>query len=139
MPLHVVGLNHVSAPLDVREKVAFPAERQAQALSELAAQPGVAEAVLVSTCNRTEIYFRADNAATARAWLEAEAAKAGLDVAPHLYAHTDEAAVRHAFRVACGLDSMVLGEPQILGQVKQSVRAAESAGTLGHTLGSVFR
>jgi len=139
MPLHVVGLNHVSAPLDVREKVAFPAERQAQALSELAAQPGVAEAVLVSTCNRTEIYFRADNAATARAWLEAEAAKAGLDVAPHLYAHTDEAAVRHAFRVACGLDSMVLGEPQILGQVKQSVRAAESAGTLGHTLGNVFR
>ena len=139
MPLHVIGLNHVSAPLDVREKVAFPAERQAQALSELAAQPGVAEAVLVSTCNRTEIYFRADNAATARAWLEAEAAKAGLDVAPHLYAHTDEAAVRHAFRVACGLDSMVLGEPQILGQVKQSVRAAESAGTLGHTLGNVFR
>jgi len=139
MPLHVIGLNHVSAPLDVREKVAFPAERQAQALSELAAQPGVAEAVLVSTCNRTEIYFRADDAATARAWLEAEAAKAGLDVAPHLYAHTDEAAVRHAFRVACGLDSMVLGEPQILGQVKQSVRAAESAGTLGHTLGNVFR
>jgi glutamyl-tRNA reductase len=139
MPLHVIGLNHVSAPLDVREKVAFPAERQAQALSDLAAQPGVAEAVLVSTCNRTEIYFRADDAAGGRAWLEAEAAKAGLDVAPHLYAHAGEAAVRHAFRVACGLDSMVLGEPQILGQVKQSVRAAENAGTLGQLLGNVFR
>ncbi len=139
MSLHVVGLNHLSAPLEVREKVAFPADRQAQALAELAAQPGVAEVVLVSTCNRTEIYVRADNAATARAWLEAEAAKAGLNVAPHLYVHGGEAAVRHAFRVAAGLDSMVLGEPQILGQVKQSVRAAESAGTLGQLLGGVFR
>jgi glutamyl-tRNA reductase len=139
MPLHVIGLNHVSAPLDVREKVAFPAERQAQALADLAAQPGVAEAVLVSTCNRTEIYFRADDAKAARAWLEGEASKSGLRIAPHLYAHSDEAAVRHAFRVACGLDSMVLGEPQILGQVKQSVRAAESAGTLGQMLGGVFR
>jgi glutamyl-tRNA reductase len=139
MSFHVVGLNHVSAPLEVREKVAFPADRQAQALADLAAQPGVAEAVLVSTCNRTEVYVRADGVAAARAWLEGEAAKVGLDVAPHLYVHADEAAVRHAFRVAAGLDSMVLGEPQILGQVKQSVRAAESAGTLGQLLGGVFR
>src|SRR5262252_4894893 len=114
MPLHVLGLNHVSAPLEVREKVAFPADRQAQALADLAAQPGVAEAVLVSTCNRTEIYFRADDAEAARAWLESEAARSGLNIAPHLYVHSEEAAVRHAFRVAAGLDSMVLGEPQIL-------------------------
>src|SRR5215210_7459254 len=139
MSFHVLGLNHVSAPLDVREKVAFPADRQAQALADLAAQPGVAEAVLVSTCNRTEIYFRADNAAAARAWLESEASKAGMNVSAHLYLHSNEAAVRHAFRVAAGLDSMVLGEPQILGQVKQSVRAAENAGTLGQMLGGVFR
>jgi glutamyl-tRNA reductase len=139
MSLHVLGLNHLSAPLEVREKVAFPADRQADALSRLAAQPGVAEAVLVSTCNRTEIYFRADDAVAARAWLQSEAAKSGLDVAPHLYLHSDEAAIRHAFRVAAGLDSMVLGEPQILGQVKQSVRAAENAGTLGQMLGGVFR
>jgi glutamyl-tRNA reductase len=139
MPLHVLGLNHVSAPLEVREKVAFPADRQAQALADLASQPGVAEAVLVSTCNRTEIYFRADDSAAARRWLEGHAARAGLDIGPHLYAHSDEAAVRHAFRVAAGLDSMVLGEPQILGQVKESVRNAESAGTLGQLLGGVFR
>jgi glutamyl-tRNA reductase len=139
MPLHVLGLNHVSAPLEVREKVAFPADRQAQALADLASRPGVAEAVLVSTCNRTEVYVRADDAASTRAWLEGEGAKAGIDLAPHLYLHTDEAAVRHAFRVAAGLDSMVLGEPQILGQVKQSVRAAENAGTLGQLLGGVFR
>src|SRR3954447_18665328 len=125
MTLHVVGLNHLSAPLEVREKVAFPAERQAQALADLAAQPGVAEAVLVSTCNRTEIYVRAGDPAAARGWLEREAAKSGLDVRSPLYVHGGEAAVRHAFRVAAGLDSMVLGEPQILGQVKQSVRAAE--------------
>jgi glutamyl-tRNA reductase len=139
MPLHVLGLNHVSASLEVREKVAFPADRQAEALADLAAQPGVAEAVLVSTCNRTEIYVRADDANAARAWLHAQATKCGVDIAPHLYVHTDEAAIRHAFRVAAGLDSMVLGEPQILGQVKDSVRTAENAGTLGSQLGGIFR
>jgi glutamyl-tRNA reductase len=139
MPLHVLGLNHVSASLEVREKVAFPADRQAEALADLAAQPGVAEAVLVSTCNRTEIYVRADDANAVRAWLQAQATKCGVDIAPHLYTHTDEAAIRHAFRVAAGLDSMVLGEPQILGQVKDSVRTAENAGTLGPQLGGIFR
>ena len=139
MPLHVLGLNHVSASLEVREKVAFPADRQAEALADLAAQPGVAEAVLVSTCNRTEVYVRADDANAARAWLQAQAAKCGVDITPHLYLHTNEAAIRHAFRVAAGLDSMVLGEPQILGQVKESVRTAQGAGTLGQQLGAVFR
>ena len=70
MPLHVVGLNHQSASLEVREKLAFPPERQGDALADLAAQPGVTEAVLVSTCNRTEVYCHADAAACARDWLE---------------------------------------------------------------------
>ncbi len=139
MSLHVLGLNHVSASLEVREKVAFPADRQAEALAELAAQPGVAEVVLVSTCNRTEVYFRADDAAAVRAWLHARGAECGVDVTPHLYFHTDDAALRHAFRVAAGLDSMVIGEPQILGQVKDAVRTAQNAGTLGQLLGGVFR
>ena len=139
MPLHVVGLNHQSASLEVREKLAFPPERQGDALSDLAAQPGVTEAVLVSTCNRTEVYCRADDASVARDWLEAQAKVSGLSVAECLYSHTDNAAVRHAFRVASGLDSMVLGEPQILGQVKQSVRTAEGAGTLGPQLGRLFQ
>src|SRR6476469_10672846 len=82
MSLDGLGLNHLSAPLEVREKVAFPADTQADALADLASQPGVAEAVLVSTCNRTEIYFRADDSAAARRWLEGQAARAGLDIAP---------------------------------------------------------
>jgi glutamyl-tRNA reductase len=139
MPLYVLGINHHSAPLEVREKLAFAPERQDQALAELASQSGVAEAVLVSTCNRTEIYCWGEGSGSAQAWLESQASKVGLSLAPHLYRHTEEAAVRHAFRVAAGLDSMVLGEPQILGQVKRSVRSAESAGTLGHGLGRLFQ
>ena len=139
MPLLVVGLNHHSAPLDVREKLAFAPERQADALGDLARQPGVSEVVLVSTCNRTEVYCRAEGDAMVREWLEREAAKSGLSLASYLYSHSEDAAVRHAFRVASGLDSMVLGEPQILGQVKQSVRAAEGAGTLGALLGRLFQ
>jgi glutamyl-tRNA reductase len=139
MSLYVVGLSHRSAPLDIREKVAFPPEHQAEALADLATQPGVAEAVLVSTCNRTEVYFRGDEAAPVREWLERAAAKAGLSVGQYLYGHADDEAVRHAFRVACGLDSMVVGEPQILGQVKQSVRTADAAGTLGAQLDRLFQ
>jgi len=139
MPLHVLGINHQSASLEIREKLAFPQDAQGAALADLAAQPGVAEAVLVSTCNRTEVYCRADDAAAARAWLVRAGSKAGVDVDGLLYAHSEDAAVRHAFRVACGLDSMVLGEPQILGQVKQSVRVAEGAGTLGSLLARLFQ
>ncbi len=139
MPLHVLGLNHHSASLEIREKLAFAPEAQPGALTELAARPGVAEAVLVSTCNRTEVYCRADDAASARAWLVEAGARAGVDVAGLLYCHSNAEAVRHAFRVGAGLDSMVLGEPQILGQVKQAVRAAESAGTLGLLLGRLFQ
>jgi glutamyl-tRNA reductase len=139
MSLHALGINHHSAPLEVREKLAFPPERQADALAELAAQPGVAEAVLVSTCNRTEVYCRARDVETARAWLVRQGERAGVAIADAIYCHAGEAAVRHAFRVACGLDSMVLGEPQILGQVKQAVRTAEAAGTLGPLLGHVFQ
>jgi glutamyl-tRNA reductase len=139
MHFYVLGINHHSAPLEVREKLAFPPERQADALIDLAAQPGVAEAVLVSTCNRTELYCRSEDASSARSWLVAEAARSGVALDPLLYSHVDGDAVRHAFRVAAGLDSMVLGEPQILGQVKQSVRNAENAGTLGSGLGRLFQ
>jgi len=139
MPLFVVGISHHSAPLEVREKLAFAPERHAAALSGLAHAPGVAEAVLVSTCNRTEIYCRADSAEGAEAWLREEAGKSGLDLGTMVYRRDGDEAVRHAFRVAAGLDSMVLGEPQILGQVKQAVRAAEGAGTVGPVLGGLFR
>jgi glutamyl-tRNA reductase len=139
MPLHVLGINHHSAPLEVREKLAFPPELQADALADLAGKAGVVEAVLVSTCNRTEVYCSVEGEAGVRAWLVEHAARNGLALEGYLYSHRDEAAVKHAFRVACGLDSMVVGEPQILGQVKQSVRTAEGAGTLGSTLNRLFQ
>ena len=139
MPLHVLGINHHTAPLEVREKIAFPPERQAAALADLSAQAGVAEVVLVSTCNRTEVYCDAADAGAVRAWLLAEAQRAGTSLDALLYLHAGDDAVRHAFRVASGLDSMVLGEPQILGQVKEAVRVAESAGTLGSMLHKLFQ
>ena len=139
MHLHVLGINHRSAPLEAREKLAFAQEAQGEALARLATEPGVSEAVLVSTCNRTEVYCRAQDESAVRAWLEREAAKSGLAIAAHLYSHRDSEAVRHAFRVAAGLDSMVLGEPQILGQVKQAVRTAEGTGTLGSHLSRLFQ
>lgn len=139
MAFHVLGINHHSAPLEVREKVAFAPEQQGEALAALVGQPGLSEAVLVSTCNRTEVYCVAEDPAGARAWLCASAERLGLALDPYLYAHSGESAVRHAFRVAAGLDSMVLGEPQILGQVKQAVRTAEGAGTMGSQLGRLFQ
>ncbi|HZZ94061.1 MAG TPA: glutamyl-tRNA reductase [Usitatibacter sp.] len=139
MPLAILGVSHHSAPLDVREKLAFPPERQAEALAQLAAQPGVAEAALLSTCNRTEIVCRAEDVEAVRAWLRAHADREGVPLDPHLYCHLEEGAVRHLFRVASGLDSMVLGEPQILGQVKQAAKSAEGAGTVGSTLGKLFQ
>ena len=139
MTFHVLGISHHNAPLEVREKLAFAPERQPEALAELAGQPGVSEAVLVSTCNRTEVYCMAEDPAGARSWLCAAAERLGLQVDRLVYVHSGESAVRHAFRVASGLDSMVLGEPQILGQVKQSVRVAEGAGTVGRQLGKLFQ
>ena len=139
MTLYVLGINHRSAPLEVRERVAVAPDRQPDALADLIAQAGVAEAVLVSTCNRTEVYFRGETEETVRAWLESGAAKSGVELARHLYCHADDAAVRHAFRVAAGLDSMVVGEPQILGQVKQALRTAEGAGATGPALQALFQ
>ena len=139
MHLHALGINHHSAPLEVREKLAFPPERVGEALADLVGQPGVSEAVLVSTCNRTEIYCRADDPTSARAWLVRQGERCGAPIDASIYCHSGDAALRHAFRVASGLDSMVLGEPQILGQVKQAVRSAEQAGVLGTLLGRVFQ
>jgi glutamyl-tRNA reductase len=141
MSLYVLGLNHRTAPVDIREKVAFPNDRQLPALEELVKASQAAEAVLVSTCNRTELYLRGDDAVLSRAsaWLESTPNAANLNLAPHLYQLKDQEATRHAFRVAAGLDSMVLGEPQILGQVRHAVKLAAEAGTLGGPLDRLFQ
>ncbi|MBL8520570.1 MAG: glutamyl-tRNA reductase [Betaproteobacteria bacterium] len=141
MPLYALGLNHRTAPVEVRERIAFPADRQGEAVRALTALPGVQEAALLSTCNRTEVYWRGAEAAASgiREWLAALPAARGLALDAHLYLHADAAAARHAFRVASGLDSMVLGEPQILGQVKLAVRIAQDEGALGGPLDRLFQ
>ncbi|MGE4371053.1 MAG: glutamyl-tRNA reductase [Burkholderiaceae bacterium] len=137
------GLNHVSAPVSVRERVSFPVDLVKPALNALRTAFGssVREAAILSTCNRTEIYCAAEPQVTQQlpAWLaEFNRLEAG-NLAPHLYQYQRNDAVRHAFRVASGLDSMVLGEPQILGQMKEAVRAAEQAGSLGTLLHQLFQ
>ncbi len=137
------GLNHVSAPLAVRERVSFPLDLIQPALTSLrnAFGTSVSEAAILSTCNRTEIYCAANQSASSQLpeWLaEFNRVEAG-EVVPHIYQYQRNDAVRHAFRVASGLDSMVLGEPQILGQMKTAVREAQQAGALGTLLHQLFQ
>jgi glutamyl-tRNA reductase len=139
MPLLVLGINHQTAPLSIREKVAFPAETLGPTLRELTGVPGIDEAAILSTCNRTEIYARTANADALADWLTGMHRAVCADLQTYLYRRSEEEAVKHAFRVASGLDSMVLGEPQILGQMKHAVRVAEQEGTLGPLLNHVFQ
>ena len=137
------GLNHVSAPVAVRERVAFPFDVLRPALDGLrsAFGPAIREAAILSTCNRTEIYCAADPLVSSKIpdWMaDFNRLEAGV-LQPHLYQYHQNEAVRHAFRVASGLDSMVLGEPQILGQMKDAMRAAEQAGSLGTMLHQLFQ
>ena len=142
MAVWALGINHTTAPLDLRGRFAFALEQIAPTLHALrTALGGQPEAALISTCNRTEVYCAAAQSQSERtlAWL-AQCGGVSSDVLrAHAYALHDGPAARHAFRVACGLDSMVLGEPQILGQIKDAVRAAEQAGVLGTTLGQMFQ
>lgn len=139
MALFAVGLNHRTAPIEVREKLALPVESQRPALAAITAISGVTEAVLLSTCNRTEIYFRGESSDAVVCWLTDIPAARNMNLGAHLYAYQDLDAARHAFRVASGLDSMVLGEPQVLGQVKHAVRIATETGTLGLHLDRLFQ
>ena len=142
MAVWALGLNHHTAPLDLRGRFAFAIDQIAPALHGLRqSHLRHPEAAILSTCNRTEVYCASDNVQIDHTlgWL----AKAG-DVSPaalheHTYVLQNDQAARHAFRVASGLDSMVLGEAQILGQMKNAVRAAEDAGALGTTLNQLFQ
>src|SRR5687768_8389214 len=138
MSLYTLGLNHQTAPLEVRERVVFHVERMREALADMK-RSFAREAAILSTCNRTELYFAAERPDAVADWLAQYHHLQPDELAPFLYTHPDDRAVRHAFRVAAGLDSMVLGEPQILGQMKDAARAAESAGTLGTVLHQLFQ
>jgi glutamyl-tRNA reductase len=139
MPLYALGLNHATAPVKVREQVAFQPDTLGVALRDLIAQPSVKEAAILSTCNRTEVYFSAAEAAPVERWLESFHRVPSESLHPYMYTLAQDRAVSHAFRVASGLDSMVLGEPQILGQMKHAVRSAEAAGALGLILNRLFQ
>ncbi|HZF79120.1 MAG TPA: glutamyl-tRNA reductase, partial [Rubrivivax sp.] len=147
MNVLTLGLNHTTAPLDLRGRLAFTPEQMAPALHGLRQrlQRDLREAALVSTCNRTELYVAAPGALVhelvepSLEWLAQHGGISGAQLQPHSYVMHDQAAARHAFRVAAGLDSMVLGEPQILGQMKTAVRVADEAGMLGTTLHQLFQ
>jgi len=139
MQLFAFGINHQTAPLSIREQVAFHAESMEQALHDLAKQSPVKEAAILSTCNRTEIYCNTQEPDQAIQWLANFHHLTAHQIEPYLYTLPQDQAVKHAFRVASGLDSMVLGEAQILGQMKQAVRTAEQAGTLGMLLHKLFQ
>ncbi len=153
MQLLAVGLNHTIAPVSLREKVAFPADQLGQAVASArawfgraAASGGADEAAILSTCNRTELYAASHRQSSVDAAIDATAhfladyhKLSYSELRPYLYTLPQHNAVRHAFRVASGLDSMVLGEPQILGQMKDAVRQADAAGGLGTYLHQMFQ
>lgn len=141
MQLLTLGLNHTTATVDVREQAAFAPEYLNDALKRLSAQGVVQEAAILSTCNRTELYCRprCDTPEPIVEWLCNFKQLDVSDLRPNLYEHPDEKAVQHTFRVAAGLDSMVLGESQILGQMKEAFSSAQAAGTTGKVLNRLFQ
>ena len=139
MPLVVVGVNHRTAPVEVRERVVFDPARMPEALRELTSLPDVRESIIVSTCNRTELYCVTERGEPELGeWLQ-RYHQLGSSIHHCLYRHEEMRAVTHAFSVASGLDSMVLGEPQILGQLKDAYRTAQETGTTGPMLNRLFQ
>lgn len=141
MSLIALGINHRTAPVELREQVAITGERITTALHDLAALPSVSEAAILSTCNRTELYceLHDDQVEALCEWLARFHALEPAEIRPHLYSFPDADAVRHLLRVAGGLDSMILGEPQILGQMKDAYQSASHAGTLDAALERLFQ
>jgi glutamyl-tRNA reductase len=140
MTLISVGINYNTAPLEIREQLAFPADTLQSTLQSLWHTKQVDGAAILSTCNRTEFYSQApkNHIENLIEWIAFSKKLQPADIKPYLYQYQDSQAIRHMFRVACGLDSMVLGEPQILGQMKTAYQAAYEAGTLGKYLGKLF-
>jgi glutamyl-tRNA reductase len=141
MTLLAVGINYNTAPVAIRERLSFPADNLQSSLKELLHVNGIHEAAILSTCNRTEFYCTASTPDKQQLinWVSENKKIHSDDFVPYLYYHVDKGLIRHMFRVACGLDSMILGEPQILGQMKTAYQAAYDAGTLGKRLGRLFQ
>ena len=133
------GLNYKTAPIELRERFYFSPEKTKEALLHLTLQTDIKEAVILSTCNRTEIYYRTSKCPSeVSRWLSHYHDIDPIEVAPHLYIHQGEDTIRHVFGLAAGLDSMILGEPEIFGQLKKAVLLADQQGTLGSSLRKLF-
>jgi glutamyl-tRNA reductase len=141
MAFLALGINHKTASVDVRERVAFTPEQLVEALQQLCQRTGTREAAILSTCNRSELYIEQSSAQaeTVLQWLADYHNLSAQDLRACAYVHEDADAVRHMMRVAAGLDSLVLGEPQILGQMKSAYAVAREAGTVGPLLGRLFQ
>ncbi|TPQ29202.1 glutamyl-tRNA reductase [Methylomonas koyamae] len=141
MTLLAVGINYNTAPVAVRERLAFPSEALEATLKNLWSIREISEAAILSTCNRTEFYCQAEHDAQSSlvTWIADTKQIKPAEFTPYLYSYKDSQSIRHMFRVACGLDSMILGEPQILGQMKTAYHAASQAGTLGRNLSKLFQ
>lgn len=151
MSIITLGLNHKTAPVSIRERLAFSPENLASAVKSLSALGNIKEAAILSTCNRTELYCTTDNASDNNESLNQQAVEQiiewlsqfhnlkSTEFSEHLYTHRHTDSIRHALQVACGLDSLVLGEPQILGQMKQAYAQANEQGTMGSLLGKLFQ
>jgi len=144
MSIVAVGINHKTAPVAVREKISFNPDNLSVALAELIGNVECREAAILSTCNRTELYLVQEGDVTITQekvvrWLEQHHNVPASIITPSLYWHTDQQAVNHMMRVACGLDSLVLGEPQILGQMKQAYSQAKAAGSMSLVMDRLFQ
>lgn len=141
MYLFAFGINHNTAPVEIREQVAIAPEDVGDILRDITSSGAASEATILSTCNRTELYCGVDRAdgETPASWFSENYRVPSVDIESYLYSHRNEAAVKHAFRVAAGLDSMVLGEPQILGQMKDAFARAHKAGATGKILNRLFQ
>ena len=139
MAVNILGLNHRTAPVALREKVAFTEDRLVAALRALRQEQGVAEVLILSTCNRTEVYWAGSASGNDLSEWLVRHHDVSLDLASNLYVHQEQQAVEHAFNVASGLDSMVLGETQILGQLKDAYRLAQESGSTGPHLNKLFQ
>ncbi|MFT2090641.1 glutamyl-tRNA reductase [Paraglaciecola sp. 2405UD69-4] len=141
MTLIAFGINHKTAPIELREKIAFSPDAIVEALGSLEVQTGAAESVIVSTCNRTEVYAQLEqpNKSFIATWLAKFHGVSEVDVDKNSYFYTEQDAAEHIMRVACGLDSLMLGEPQILGQIKQAVTHSKNTGVIKGSFDRLFQ
>jgi glutamyl-tRNA reductase len=138
MQLAVIGVSHKTAPVEIRERLAFPSEKLRSALEALMVRAKAGEALILSTCNRVEIVAEVPNDDMVRQFLYEYHCIQADALAEHLYSLQNAEAIRHIFRVTSSLDSMMVGEPQILGQVKEAYRIANDAGTIGTNLSALM-